>query len=241
MGLDLVLGGLVLIAAIRGWFKGFVLQAVRLVGLIACVYLADPVLAQVRPHVISYLPKAPADLMERLLWWASAAASYVVLAGLATLAVKLYRRQPVGLAEPNRGDQFAGLLLGAAKGALVVAFLASGVQKHALETLKKFPRVEEQSRTSQVLKWDEKYRPAETIWTSPPVRHFVGRVRQRGFFNPSVLLDSRPVETASGRTPRLSLPADDSTSEDSIPPLDPELARALEERKGQIQGQAQPE
>ena len=53
MGLDLALGGLVLLAAIRGWFKGFVMQAVRLSGLVACVYAADPIRDQVRPRVLA--------------------------------------------------------------------------------------------------------------------------------------------------------------------------------------------
>ena len=108
MGLDLVLGGLVLVTAIRGWLKGFVLQAVRLAGLVACVYLADPVRDQFRPYVLSYLPKIRPDLVDRLLWWSSAVASYVVLVGLATLTVTLYRRQPIGLAEPKPVQAAAG-------------------------------------------------------------------------------------------------------------------------------------
>ena len=42
MGLDLALGGLVLISAIRGWLKGFLVQAIRLAGLVASVYAAGP-------------------------------------------------------------------------------------------------------------------------------------------------------------------------------------------------------
>lgn len=43
MGLDLALGVIILIAAFRGWLQGFVSQALRIAGLIACVYLAEPV------------------------------------------------------------------------------------------------------------------------------------------------------------------------------------------------------
>ena len=42
MGLDLALGVVILIAAFRGWFQGFVSQTVEIVGLIACVYLGRP-------------------------------------------------------------------------------------------------------------------------------------------------------------------------------------------------------
>ena len=54
MGLDIALGIMVLLGAIRGWFKGFVLQAIRLSGLVGCVYAAGPVrdYAQIgRAHV----------------------------------------------------------------------------------------------------------------------------------------------------------------------------------------------
>src|SRR3954463_10624638 len=93
MGLDLALGVIVLLSAIRGWLKGFVLQAIRLAGLVLCVYSADPVRDQLKPHVLIYLPTIRAELIDRMLWWVSAAGSYVVLVGLASLAVKLYRRQ----------------------------------------------------------------------------------------------------------------------------------------------------
>ena len=42
MGLDVALGVVILIAAIRGWLQGFVYQTVRLAGLVACIYLAAP-------------------------------------------------------------------------------------------------------------------------------------------------------------------------------------------------------
>ena len=38
MGLDLTMGAVILIAALRGWIKGFVNQAVRIGGCIASVF-----------------------------------------------------------------------------------------------------------------------------------------------------------------------------------------------------------
>ena len=75
MGLDLTLGVIILIAAFRGWFQGFVSQAVRLGGVIACVYLAEPVRDYAKPHVLPYLPSIQPELVDRLLWWVSAAVS----------------------------------------------------------------------------------------------------------------------------------------------------------------------
>ena len=206
MGLDLVLGGLVLIMAVRGWLKGFVLQATRLAGVVACVYLADPVRDLAKPHVIGYLPTIRPDLVDRMLWWSSSIVSYVVLVGLATLIVKLYHRQPFGLAEPGRTDQFAGLLLGMAKGLIVAAFLAAGIQKYAIGSLKSVPFADEQTRTSTVLLWSERYRPVARMWSLPPVQSFVAHVQRMGLNSPTEkTTDPEPVQTAS-RTPRLQLP-----------------------------------
>jgi hypothetical protein len=115
MGLDLVLGVIVLLAAIRGWLKGFLLQAIRLSGLVACVYVADPVRDLVKPYVVPYLPSIRPELVDRLLWWTAAAVSYVVLVGLATLIANYSRRRAFGLADPRRNDQYAGFALGAFK------------------------------------------------------------------------------------------------------------------------------
>ena len=82
MGLDLALGVIILIAAFRGWLQGFVSQAVRIAGLIACVSLAEPVRDFAKPHVLPYLPTIQPEVVDRLLWWVSAAVTYVVLVGL---------------------------------------------------------------------------------------------------------------------------------------------------------------
>ena len=91
MGLDLTIGAVILIAAIRGWIKGFVSQAVRIAGFIACVYLANPVREQARPYVLARVPKIDPALMDRILWWVSAVVSYIVLVGLTTLAIQMMR------------------------------------------------------------------------------------------------------------------------------------------------------
>ncbi|HEY2158980.1 MAG TPA: CvpA family protein, partial [Isosphaeraceae bacterium] len=56
MGLDILLGLVILAAAVRGWFRGFVLQAIRLGGLVGAVYSAAPIRDAARPYVNEYLP-----------------------------------------------------------------------------------------------------------------------------------------------------------------------------------------
>lgn len=224
MGLDIALGVLIFVSALRGWFKGFFLQALGLGGLVACVYLADPLRDFARPHAAQYLPGVRVELLDKLLWWAMAAAGYVFLTGTGRWVLKAYRRRPYGEVEPNRGDQGAGFVLGAAKGALAMAFLASGLNKHADSYLKQGGTVEEQVRTSQALALETKYTPAAKIWGSAPVQTFVGRVRSRGLWEQEVDApkgdEPTPVRTAS-RPRSLDIPA-------PLDPRSPRFAEALD-------------
>ena len=186
MGLDVALGVVILIAAIRGWLQGFVYQAIRIAGLVACVYLATPVRDQAKPHVISYIPKIQPEFVDRGLWWAAAALTYVVLVGVTTLAIKMTRRPEIpGLQQSSRNDQFAGFLVGAAKGVLVAAFMTAGIQKYALAQLATITWADQQVKTSMALRWNEQFQPATKIWTAPPVQHFVGRIQRMGLQDPA--------------------------------------------------------
>ena len=184
MGLDLALGCLVLLNAVRGWLRGFLLQATQLGGLVACVYVADPLRDLVKPEVAKYLPSIAPGLMDRLLWWSSAVVAYIVMVGVASLVIKMHRRQPFGETEPDRTDQFGGFLLGTAKGLLVAAFLAAGLEKYALGTIQGVDWAEKQAKTSTVLKWNADYRPVARIWAMPPVQHYVAHVRRMGLERP---------------------------------------------------------
>ncbi len=185
MWLDVILGGIILIAGFRGWFQGFVSQAVRIAGLVACVYLAEPVRDYAKPHVLPYLPTIQPELVDRLLWWVSAAATYVVLVGLASLIIKMTRRPEIpGIAQAGRNDQFAGFMLGATKGVLVAAFAVAGIERYAMEHVKTVAWAEEQVKASWSLKWSETYRPVPTIWSSRPVQHFVNYIERMGLHKP---------------------------------------------------------
>lgn len=235
MGLDLALGVVVLLAAIRGWLRGFVSQAIRLAGFVGCFYLADPVRDQARPYVLSRLPKVDPALMDRMLWWGSAVVSYIVVVGMATLAIKLMRRpDPSGKLEARRDDQFAGFLLGAAKGAVVAVFLTAAVEKYGLEAARKSEWAGRQVENSKALVWNQKYQPVPKIWESPPVRRFVEHIQRNGLSPMPVaatpadeVAELRP-EDGSRRPPRLDLTPLDSTSADPDLDLDPEVAEDLE-------------
>jgi uncharacterized membrane protein required for colicin V production len=182
MGLDLTMGAVILITAVRGWIKGFVHQAVRIAGFIACVYLADPVREQARPYVLARLPKIDPALMDCILWWVSAVVSYIVLVGLTTLAIQMMRTPATpGMVRPSRNDQFTGFLLGAAKGILFAAFLTAGLQAlqvYATEFVRNAPWVQQQMNESRALKWTDQYQPVPKILATPAVRHFVDHIQR---------------------------------------------------------------
>ena len=254
MGLDLGLGVIILMAAYRGWVQGFVSQAVRIAGLISCVYLAEPVRDYAKPYVFPYLPTIQPELVDRLLWWVSAVATYVVLVGLVTLIIKMTRRPEIpGIRESGRNDQFAGFLVGAAKGLIAVAFLTAGVQKYASKHLGVLPWAEEQVKTSWAFKWNEQYQPVSRIWESTPVKHYVAQIHRMGLQDPAgpsqpatgdQPTDNPLVHTAS-RAPKLELPGADgdapesssaspSSSSSQGQTLDAEVAKAVEEIKSKL-------
>jgi uncharacterized membrane protein required for colicin V production len=234
MGLDIVLGLVILVTAVRGWFRGFVLQSIRLGGLVGCVYAAAPLRDLTRPYVAEYLKSVKPEVLDRLLWWSAAVISYVFAVGLASLAVKMYRRRPFGEVEPNRTDQFAGFFLGAVKGGLIAAFLTAGFQNHALGWIKGVDWAEEQTKGSYALEWNGRYQPAEKVWTSQPVQHYVTQIKRMGLMpngvddraNPSTS-ETKPLQAASADgLPRLKIELNpDPDSPDFLPRFD----RAFEE------------
>jgi uncharacterized membrane protein required for colicin V production len=225
MGLDVTLGVIILVAAFRGWLQGFVTQAVRIAGLVACVYLAEPVRDYAKPRVLPYLPTIDPGLIDRLLWWVSAAVSYVVMVGVATLVIKMTRRPEIpGIAQSGRNDQFAGFMLGASKGLLIAAFATAGIQKYAMEPIKTLPWAEVQVKTSWAAKLNEEYHPVPRIWSSPPVRHFVNYVDRMGLRKPGEPSQSPAGERDNGDAPAVRTAAR---------PSDPDIAtdaRRLGER-----------
>ena len=223
MGLDLALGALILFIAFRGYLKGFLIQAIRLSGLVAAVYVADPVRNQVKPYVVGYIPTIRPELFDRLLWWASGFVSYFVLVGLASLAVAMIRRPIYGIAEPKRGDQFAGFGFGLLKGLITVSFLLAAVEKYLpLAQVTKIAWAEEQINTSTAWDWNTRYQPAAKIWAAPPIQQFVSHIQRMGLLAPAPKTEVEPepekaVQTAS-RTPSLILPATKSAYK--VPGLD---------------------
>jgi uncharacterized membrane protein required for colicin V production len=210
MGLDLAFGAIVLLLAIRGWLKGFIAQAIRLAGVVACVYAADPVRDLVKPYISPHLPSVGPELVDRLLWWLAAAVCYVVLVGLASVVHNVSRRRTFGLDEPRRNDQYAGFALGAVKGLIVALFLVAGLDRYVLARAKGVAWAEDQLQASKVLKWNAQYQPVAWIWASPPIRHFVDHIQRMGLNPPAATaaaaLEINPLQASSGPPPRLVLP-----------------------------------
>jgi uncharacterized membrane protein required for colicin V production len=236
MGLDIVLGLIILAVGVRGWFRGFVIQSIRLAGLVGCVYAAAPIRDYARPYVERYLTSVRPDLLDRLLWWSAAILTYVISVGLASLAVKMVRRRPFGEAEPNRTDQFAGFVLGALKGTLIASFIVAGISRLALDRLKGIDWVDEQAKGSYALEWDRDYQPARKVWTSVPVQHYVSQIKRMGLTptasdgsDRTPKSDSEPVQAATtGSPPRLDLPRPPSV-DSSSPDFTAEIDRILKE------------
>jgi uncharacterized membrane protein required for colicin V production len=238
MGLDIVLGLIILAAGVRGWFRGFVIQAIRLAGLVGCVYAAAPIRDYAKPYVATYLASVRPDLLDRLLWWSAAILTYVISVGLASLAVKMVRRRPFGETEPNRTDQFAGFVLGGLKGALIASFLVAGIQRLAVDRLRGIDWVDEQAKGSYALEWDRDYQPARKVWTSVPVQHYVSQIKRMGL-TPSTgdgsaqpsNAEPQPVQAATtGSPPRLELELPRLPSVDpSSPDFTSEFDRILKE------------
>jgi uncharacterized membrane protein required for colicin V production len=233
MGLDITLGVLVLLAGIRGWFKGFIRQAIPIAALVGCVFLANPLRDLGRPYAREYFPSIHADVLDRLLWWTSAVLAYVVTAGIAFSVVKSFRKRTYGEPEPNRTDQGAGFTLGVAKGLILASCLTSAIRAYAPGYYNQAPFVEDQAKTSRAIEWAERYHPAEALWKSPPVQTVVARVRTGGMWSnaeekaPANVEEqteppkrqtarptppAEPVRTASERPKTLALPRLDRNS-----------------------------
>ena len=246
MGLDITLGVLVLLAGIRGWFKGFLRQAIPIGALVGCVFLANPLRDVGRPYAREYFPSIHHDVLDRLLWWTAAVLAYVVTAGIAFSILKSVKKRTYGEPEPNRADQGAGFTLGVAKGLIFASCLVSAIQSFAPGYYKQAPFVEDQAKTSRAIEWAERYHPAETLWRSPPVQGVVARVRTGGMWSnaeerapataeePDSTPDrqsarpaptTEPLRTASGRPKTLSLPRLDPESADFAREIDDALRR----------------
>jgi uncharacterized membrane protein required for colicin V production len=225
MGLDVALGIVILIAGLRGWLQGFIYQVIRLGGLIACVYLAVPVREQAKPYVVPYLPTIQPELIDRLLWWVSAVVSYAVLVGGLTLALKMTKRPEIpGMPlQRSRNDQFAGFLLGLAKGALVAAFLVAALQKYAMDQIETIPWADEQARSSLAMLWNREYHPASRIWGSVPVRHFVHHIQSNGLPGPA---GSTPADAAEKTEDRPAVKTARKNAEDGPTPAGRQEARS---------------
>ncbi len=182
MGLDIALGVIVLMAAVRGWLRGFLLQAIPLAALVGSVFAAEPLRNLIRQPAHDYFPGIRPELLDRLLWWSAAVLTFVVASGVATAVVRLYRKRPAAEFETRYADQGAGFLLGVVKGGLVAAFLTAGMVDYVPSYVKSGGWIARQVESSRAVRLNAQHRPAAQVWNSPPVRALVAHVRSRGLW-----------------------------------------------------------
>ena len=240
MGLDLALAGIVLVTAIRGWFKGFMVQAIRLSAIVASVYVAAPLRDEIKSRAMEYLPTIPPQIVDRLLWWSALVISYVLLTGVASFALAIVRRQRYGNNERGRGDQFAGFGLSIVKGAIIAAFLLSSLQKHGEKYLANIPMAQEQTRESLAWKLNGDYQPADKIWALPPVQLFVNQVTRMGMTAPESSSSAPAAKDevsarTEGRSPKLRLDARRERANVPADPLNGDLGAQLQALQDQLQ------
>jgi len=183
MGLDLTLGAVVLLAGARGWFRGFLLQAIRLGALIGAVYAADPIRDVIRPYARQQIPSIGPELLDKLLWWTAAVGAFVVASGVASWIVRA-RRDRYRDFDRGNADSGAGFLVGAAKGLIAASFMAAGIEKYSATYLQEVPWATEQVQASQAMAFARSHHPADRLWSAAPVRLFVAHVRRAGIEMP---------------------------------------------------------
>ena len=237
MGLDLALGAVVLLAAIRGWARGFLLQAVRLAAMVGSVFAAGPIRDVARPYAREHIPTMAPDVLDKLLWWTAAVVTAVVASGVASAIVRGAKNRGDRESGGGDADRGAGLLMGAAKGLIVASFLAAGIDRYSAKYLGEVPWAREQIEKSRGMQFSQTYRPAMRLWESAPVRRFVAHVRQAGLSTPEPAggatesADSRLLHApapSAAIPPALSLPG-------PLPldPASPDFLRDLDKAFGQ--------
>jgi hypothetical protein len=125
----------------------------------------------------------------------------------------------------SRNDQFAGFLLGAAKGLVVAAFLTAGLQTYGTELVHNAAWVQQQTNGSLALKWTDQYQPVPKIWSTPAVRRFVNQIQRNGLKGPSDSEGDEPRQVAEA----------ESEAEAATETTNEEIAKAVEEAKAQLQ------
>ena len=247
MGLDLVLGLIILIAALRGWFKGFTNQAVRIAGFIACFYLADPVREQARPYVLAKLPTHRSriagpdplvDLRGRLVHRPG---------GIQHPGHPVDAHCPgPGVPRSRRDDRFAGSSSARPRDCFSWLSWPRAFRNTAIDLAHNFPWTERQTEGSYALQWTDRYQPVPRIWScpaGPPVRR--AHPAQRSEAIRSKLQAGKQVAERTlgrgrgagaapraGRSPRRSAPAGRHIR---ALDLDPELVKELEGYKSELQ------
>lgn len=252
MGLDIAMGLVVLVWAIRGYLRGFVLQAIRLAGLAICPFLADPIRDYLQPQLAPQFPTIGPELLSRLIWWSASVLTFVAMTGLGGLTFRMSRRRTLGESEPSYADQGAGFLLGLAKGLILAIALTALINQFGVDQLKSIAWADEQLKTSQALALAKQYEPARKLWELPPIQAYVGQVRRNGSLAPreatSAVVEALAHAQAQGQSkeqiepkPAPAPAASPGPAESSATPREPRQAQAATPPALKVPRRAAPE
>lgn len=117
-GVDIVVGVICLILAIRGAFKGFVWQTVRTLGAIGALWAATLLHEPVGTWLVERLDFIPASWSDFVGWVSVAIGVWLVVSFIAHLA-----RGVIRSADLTGGDRVLGFVLGAVLGIALSTFL----------------------------------------------------------------------------------------------------------------------
>lgn len=129
MWIDVAMGLVLALGALRGFRVGFAKPMVHLTGLVAGLLAAEPLSHWVAEHAGERLAFLPAAIRPAALFFACLVAMYAVLTLVGCSYLRWYRTQFLGENKPSFGDRFVGIGLGLVKGAIVIYIAAFGASR----------------------------------------------------------------------------------------------------------------
>ena len=174
MGLDIALGLIALGMAVSGWRNGFWVQIMRLICLVAGLYLAEPIALRAEPYVSQHIKIEDAKLLQRGLWWGSWLVVYTLGSMIVSMAARVgrWRKSPLQaeLEPPGNFDPIMGFLFGLTKAAVVAAFITAALDRYAIEKIQHRDWAKNYVVNSKALVYSRQYEPVPKILGAEPVK-----------------------------------------------------------------------
>lgn len=184
MGLDIALGLIALGMAVSGWRNGFWVQIMRLICLVAGLYLAEPIALRAEPYVSQHIKIEDAKLLQRALWWGSWLAVYTLGSMIVGMAARVgrWRKSPLQaeLEPPGNFDPIMGFLFGLTKAVVVSSFITAALDRYAIEKIQHRDWAKNYIVNSKALDYSRKYEPVPKILGAEPVKSMLSIIQEKG-------------------------------------------------------------